>query len=60
MDGSIEWNGLLDTPPICYRSTTISAFGTEHAQLTLYTVKLDFAKYYKTYKKLKIVLFVDA
>ena len=37
MDGSLEWNGLLDTPPICNRSTRISVFGTDHAQLT-YTV----------------------
>ena len=37
MDGSREWNGVLDTPTICNRSTRISVFGTEHAQLT-YTV----------------------
>ena len=37
MDESLEWNGFLDTPPICNRSTRISAFGTELAQLT-YTV----------------------
>ena len=37
MDGSLEWNGLLDTPPICNRSTRIPAFGSEYAQLT-YTV----------------------
>ena len=35
MDGSLEWNGLLDTPPICNRSTRISAFETEHAQVTV-------------------------
>ena len=34
MDGSLELNDLLDTPPICNQSSRISAFGNEHAQLT--------------------------
>ena len=46
MDGTLEWNAPLDTPPLCNRSTRISAFNCQECPIDVHVHCIQFIKHF--------------